>query len=108
MANAYFDGLEARLAAGKSIDKLASVASFFLSRIDTLVDKQLDDLAAKGKAEAKKLRGKSAVASAAAPMKSMKSSAPRSRWKALVSQRRHVRSGCSGHRRPRRIRRSAR
>ena len=58
VANAYFDGLEARLAAGKPIDKIASVASFFLSRIDTLVDKQLDDLAAKGKAEAKKLRGK--------------------------------------------------
>src|SRR5579871_5088657 len=64
VANAYFDGLEARSAAGKPIDKVASVDSLFLSRVDTLVDKQLDDLAAKGNAEAKKLRGKSAVASA--------------------------------------------
>jgi len=64
VANAYFDGLESRLAAGKPIDNIASVASFFLSRIDTLVDKQIDDLASKGKAEAKKLRGTAAIASA--------------------------------------------
>ena len=64
VANAYFDGLEARLAAGKPIDNIASVASFFLSRIDTLVDKQIDELASQGKAEAKKLRGTAAIASA--------------------------------------------
>src|SRR5437868_6290105 len=64
VANAYFDGLEARLAAAKPIDKIASVASFFLSRIDTLVDKQLDELTAQGKPDARKLRGASAIASA--------------------------------------------
>jgi transaldolase len=86
VANAYFDGLEARLAAGKSIERLASVASFFLSRIDTLVDKQLDDLTAKGKADAKKLRGKSAVASAARAYEIYEELSASSRWKALVSK----------------------
>jgi transaldolase len=86
VANAYFDGLEARLAAGKSIDKLASVASFFLSRIDTLVDKQLDDLTAKGKAEAKNLRGKSAIASACRAYEIYEELSASSRWKALASR----------------------
>jgi transaldolase len=86
VANAYFDGLEARLAAGKPIDKIASVASFFLSRVDTLVDKQLDDLTTKGNADAKKLRGKAAVASACrayAIFEEMKASP---RWKALAAK----------------------
>lgn len=86
VANAYFDGLEARLAAGKPIDKLASVASFFLSRIDTLVDKQLDDLTAKGKADAKKLRGKSAIASACRAYEIYQELGASSRWKALASR----------------------
>jgi len=38
VAEAYIDGLELRLNQGKTINKIASVASFFLSRIDTLVD----------------------------------------------------------------------
>jgi len=86
VVNAYFDGLEARLAAGKPIDKLASVASFFLSRIDTLVDKQLDDLAAKGKAEAKKLRGASATASACRAYAIYEELIASPRWKALASR----------------------
>ena len=86
VANAYFDGLEARLAAGKPIDKLASVASFFLSRVDTLVDKQLDELAAKGKADAKKLRGKSAVASACRAYAIYEELTASARWKALASR----------------------
>jgi transaldolase len=86
VANAYFDGLEARLAAGKSIEKLASVASFFLSRIDTLVDKQLDELTAKGKSEAKSLRGKSAVASACRAYEIYEELSASSRWKALASK----------------------
>ncbi len=40
--DAYMAGLEARLAAGKEIDQLHSVASFFVSRVDTEVDKRLD------------------------------------------------------------------
>lgn len=86
VANAYFDGLEARLAAGKPIDNIASVASFFLSRIDTLVDKQLDDLAGKGKTEAKKLRGTAAIASACQAYAIYEELIASSRWKALQSR----------------------
>ena len=86
VVNAYFDGLEARLAAGKPIDKIASVASFFLSRIDTLVDKQLDDLASKGNAEARKLRGTSAIASACQAYAIYEELIASSRWKALASK----------------------
>jgi transaldolase len=86
VANAYFDGLEARLAAGKPIDKVASVASFFLSRIDTLVDKQLDELATKGNAEAKKLRGQAAIASACRAYAIYEELIASPRWKALASR----------------------
>jgi len=86
VVNAYFDGLEARLAAGKPIDKIASVASFFLSRIDTLVDKQLDELAGQGKAEARKLRGTSAIASACQAYAIYEELTASSRWKALASK----------------------
>jgi len=68
VAQAYLDGLEARLASGRAVHKVASVASFFLSRIDTQVDAALDILATRGatpKAQlAHELRGQTAVASA--------------------------------------------
>lgn len=86
VANAYFEGLEARLAAGKPIDNIASVASFFLSRIDTLVDKQLDDLASKDKPEARKLRGTAAIASACGAYGIYEELIASSRWKALESR----------------------
>jgi transaldolase len=86
VALAYFEGLEARLAAGKPIDKIASVASFFLSRVDTLVDKQLDDLTAKGKADARKLRGKAAVASACRAYEIYEELIAAPRWKALAAK----------------------
>ncbi len=65
----YIEALEARLAAGKPIDRIASVASFFVSRVDTLVDKLLDDKmkAAKddtARATLRDLHGKAAVANA--------------------------------------------
>src|SRR5262249_35764586 len=46
VAQAYMDGLSERLRAGKPVGRVASVASFFLSRIDPLVDKLLDALTA--------------------------------------------------------------
>lgn len=48
VANAYIEGLEARLAAHKDVTRIASVASFFLSRIDVLLDPQLEVLQMKG------------------------------------------------------------
>lgn len=58
VTEAYLSGLEDRIEARKPIDEIASVASFFLSRIDVLVDPMLAD---KGLAD---LRGEVAVASA--------------------------------------------
>lgn len=55
VANIYLKALEKRVADGKPIDKIASVASVFVSRIDTLVDKKL--AAAKTPEERKKVEG---------------------------------------------------
>src|SRR5215211_1046868 len=62
VALAYVAALEQRHAAGQPIDRIASVASFFVSRVDTLVDKLLDEkIAAGGDAAAlDELRGKAA------------------------------------------------
>ena len=46
VAEAYLEALEERLAAGRKIDTVASVASFFVSRIDSLVDARLEERAA--------------------------------------------------------------
>lgn len=62
IARAYIRGLERRHAEGKSLD-VSSVASFFVSRVDTLVDKQLDKL---GGAQAAALKGTAALANARA------------------------------------------
>ncbi|MFN0206109.1 MAG: transaldolase [Planctomycetota bacterium] len=66
--DAYIGGLEDRMKAGKPINNIASVASFFVSRVDTNIDKQLEDRAAKATpAEAEKLRslqGGAAIANA--------------------------------------------
>src|SRR5215216_4223029 len=48
--NAYLSGLEDRVAAGHPIDHIASVASFFVSRVDSKVDPRLTDDALKGQA----------------------------------------------------------
>lgn len=64
VAQAYMQGLGKRATAGQPLESVASVASFFLSRIDTAVDKQLDTLAGRGQLAARTLRGKAAIASA--------------------------------------------
>jgi transaldolase len=69
VTEAYLSALESRNAEGKDISHIASVASFFVSRVDTLVDKLLDDKikASSDAAEQKKLKeleGKAAIANA--------------------------------------------
>jgi transaldolase len=67
VTNAYLAGLTARAARGRSVNHVASVASFFVSRIDTLVDPLLEKIIAQGSdkaAMAKTLRGQVAIASA--------------------------------------------
>lgn len=68
VANAYVAGLKRRSDAGEDIGRVASVASFFVSRIDSLVDKQIEERLATAegddKARLESLRGKVAVANA--------------------------------------------
>jgi transaldolase len=65
--DAYLTGLENRLSAGQPIDQIASVASFFVSRMDSKVDDRLITLAEQSPdqgADAKELLGRSAIANA--------------------------------------------
>jgi transaldolase len=61
VAEAYLSGLEKRLAKGFSINNIASVASFFVSRVDTKVDKLLDEIHTP---EAEMLKGRIGIANA--------------------------------------------
>jgi transaldolase len=56
--DAYLAGLRQRLQAGGSLDHVQAVASLFISRVDTLVDRQLEDIGG----EALALRGRAAIA----------------------------------------------
>jgi transaldolase len=64
VAEAYCRGLERRIAAGNAVDGVASVASVFVSRVDTLVDDMLSKQADHEKTAAARLLGKAAVANA--------------------------------------------
>jgi transaldolase len=78
--DAFMAGLEA---AGEDVDieSLASVASFFVSRVDTEVDKRLDAL---GTAEAKEMRGKAAIANARLAYELFEKHFSSPRWQALA------------------------
>ena len=67
VAEAFIDGLEDRVERGGALTRLASVASFFLSRIDLLIDPQLEEKIKAGSEQAEmasRLRGQIAIASA--------------------------------------------
>ncbi|MEQ8271092.1 transaldolase [Algiphilus sp.] len=78
---AFMRGLERRRAHGKPIDKVASVASFFLSRIDSLVDARLDRY---GTEPARALRGQAATACARLAYAHFCSQRRSARWEALA------------------------
>jgi transaldolase len=80
--DAYMAGLELAAAAGHDISKIRSVASFFVSRVDTEVDGRLDKL---GTADAKKLRGKAAIANARLAYELFEQKCASERWQALAS-----------------------
>lgn len=82
--DAYRRGLEARLAEGHPIAHVASVASFFVSRIDTLIDRQLADEAA---CMATGVRGKAAIACAKLAYQAFRESLEDPRWQALAAAR---------------------
>lgn len=83
---AYMAGLEDRLAKGNPIDGLHSVASFFVSRVDTEADKRLDALTnadAEKKAKIEKLKGKAAIANAKLAYRLFQQRFEEPRWKTL-------------------------
>jgi transaldolase len=85
---AYLSGLEARAAAGGSLSAVASVASFFVSRVDTEIDKRLDAQVAAGTLDAAKaasLKGKAAVANAKLAYRLFTEKFRGARWFALSS-----------------------
>jgi transaldolase len=87
--DAYMAGLEDRVQAGKDISKIHSVASFFVSRVDTEVDKRLDAAIAKSPANQetlKSLHGKAAIANAKLAYRLFQSEIASPRWKALASK----------------------
>ncbi len=68
-ANAYISGLEARARKGEPLDAVSSVASFFVSRVDTVVDGRLKERAGRAESDSEKkglkeLAGRAAVANA--------------------------------------------
>ncbi len=78
---AFLAGLEAARAAGQNLSGIASVASFFVSRVDTEVDRRLDKI---GTLQAGALRGKAAIANARLAYQRYEQSVGTERWKALA------------------------
>jgi transaldolase len=78
--DAYLAGLEQAKANGLDLSRIRSVASFFVSRVDTEVDKRLDKI---GTEEARALRGKAAIANARLAYERFEKVVASERWKAL-------------------------
>jgi transaldolase len=88
---AYIRGLEARAAKGQDVRNLASVASFFLSRIDSKVDDRLNALAAEADdsdrtAQLQAAKGKVAIANAKLAYQEYKQIIAGDRWQALAAK----------------------
>jgi transaldolase len=81
--DAYMAGLEQAAGAGHDLSKIRSVASFFVSRVDTEVDERLDKI---GTPEAAELRGKAAVANARLAYELFEQRIATDRWKALSAE----------------------
>jgi transaldolase len=89
VVEAYISGIEARAAQGKPMQHVASVASFFVSRIDALVDPLLEKLAAQGGQQAdlaKKVHGQVAIASAKMAYQIFKETFGSFRFRKLAAQ----------------------
>lgn len=82
VADAFASGLEDRIARAQPIDRMASVASFFLSRIDALIDPRLDE---QEDPRAHRLRGQAALTSARAAYAHFLRGKASARWQRLQS-----------------------
>jgi transaldolase len=95
VAEAYISALEARAAKGQEVSKIASVASFFVSRIDTLIDGQIDaklktETDGKKKELLTSVQGKVAIANARRTYAKYQELVGGARWKALESKGAHT------------------
>jgi transaldolase len=79
--DAYMAGLEGAKAAGLDLSQIRSVASFFVSRVDSEIDKRLDGI---GTAEAKTLKGRAAVANARLAYQEYEKAFSSARWETLA------------------------
>jgi len=91
VAEAYLAALEARAAKGQDVSHIASVASFFVSRIDSLVDSKIDAMLktetdARKKAQLESLLGKVAIANARRTYSKYQELFGGARWKALAAK----------------------
>jgi transaldolase len=91
VAQAFMRALERRLAEGKPVNHVASVASFFLSRIDVLVDQLLEHrihprITSSDALQPAQLLGKTAIANARLAYQSFKRLFGSARWHALAAQ----------------------
>jgi transaldolase len=88
---AYIRGLEARVAKGEDISNISSVASFFLSRIDSNIDARLEKAAAATsnvalQTKLRGLKGKAAIANAKIAYQEYKEIIQSDRWQALAAK----------------------
>jgi transaldolase len=88
---AYIRGLEARVAKGEDISNISSVASFFLSRIDSNIDARLEKAAVAAsdvtlQAKLRSLKGKAAIANAKIAYQEYKEIIQSDRWQALAAK----------------------
>src|SRR5579862_229017 len=90
VAEAYLSALEARAKKGEDVSHIASVASFFVSRIDTLVDGQIEEklktATGDGKSLLESIEGKIAIANAKLTYKKYQELFGGPRWKALADK----------------------
>ncbi|HEY9827247.1 MAG TPA: transaldolase, partial [Stenomitos sp.] len=96
-AQAYIRGLESRVNAGQDISNVASVASFFISRIDNKVDavideklKNIDSKSSEEQAQLSELKGKVAIANAKIAYQNYKTIVNSSTWEALAAKNARV------------------
>jgi transaldolase len=92
---AYLRGLERRLEQGGALDRIGSVASFFVSRVDSAVDGQLEKIAERASDDAAKqralgLRGKAAIANAKLAYRRFQEIFSGDRWERLAAAGAHV------------------
>ena len=85
VAEAFIAGLEDRLGRGESIANIASVASFFVSRIDAVIDKRIDERVKNGETALSALRGKVAIANAKMAYQTYLGMVASPRWQKLAA-----------------------